>query len=684
MIEIFFKDFFTYILPLYLLLTTLGLVSFPISKFIFKNSWDYGYANSQIISLLGISWISFVIGIFLSILNINFNFSIYTPLTLLATLFWLIINFFIYKKTKDNFKELNLSKIIYSSIFSFIFIIFFYFINSFNSTYSATGSEHHMNIGIMNTILYSNKLPPDDMWNSGNTLNYYYFGHYIFVTLSIFLNIEPAADSLFLGIIPGSLFVTASTIFVISILNSSDKNLSKRKITISLLLTFSFICLLNPVKSLYALNEYILGINPVEEIAKNYPFYSIRIIKNVIAENLNYPFLFNPLHALTVNLMTSVLILGTIFEYFKSNSKISVLNRYLLCIFILLGFSGLINTWDLISYFLITLFCILIYKFQDLRHNFSKNIKNLLLLLYPTILIITPWFYSFSSPGGAPGVVSKVSNIFELISFWGIYFVLYFILLFEFKKDKTKHNFSFFLASLAMLIIFFLEIIYFKDVMASGDFFRANTYYKFSNNAIFLFSIAYSIFLTNYLIESNKFFIKYTIVTIIILTFWLNYPMMLIKSGFDFKYTGINNQEKTVHKYSPELLELIQYLNSNKKPNQVIWEGTGEKSYLNSNFVSVFTGIPTVFGYPYHQFTWRATKNLIENVYERQIDTKEFFTGDNFEMSKNLVKKYSVDYVVISKSEKELYKNNLKEEKLKKLGEVVFEKGDTKLIKIIE
>jgi len=684
MIEIFFNDFFKYILPLYLLLTTLGFISIPISRLIFKNSWDYGYANSQIISILGISWISFLIGIFVSIINISFNFSIFTPLTLIATFFWLILNFFILKKTKDNFKELNLSKIIYSSIFSFILITFFYFINSFNSTYSATGSEHHMNIGIMNSILYSNKLPPNDMWSSGNTLNYYYFGHYVFVTLSIFLNLEPAADSLFLGIIPAVLFVTASIILVISVLNSLDKNLSKRKIIISVLLTFIFICLLNPVKSLYALNEYILGIKAIEEIAKNYAFYSVRIIKNAIAENLNYSFMFMSLHALTVNLMTGVLILGTIFEYIKSNSKISVLNKYLLCIFILLGFSGLINTWDLISYFLITLLSIVIYKFQDLSYNFTKNIKTLILLLYPTILIITPWFYSFSSPGGAPGVVSKVSNIFELISFWGIYFVLYFILLFEFKKDKTKHNFSFFLASISMLIIFFLEIIYFKDIMASGDFFRANTYYKFSNIAIFLFSISFSIFLTNYLLESNKFFIKYTIITIIILTFWLNYPMMLIKSGFDFNYTGINNQEKTVQEYSPELLELIQYLNSNKKPNQVIWEGTGEKSYLNSNFVSVFTGIPTVFAYPDHQFTWRATKNLIENVYERQKDTREFFTGDNFEISKNLLKKYSVDYVVVSKSEKELYKNNLKEEKIKKLGEVVFEKGDTKLIKIIE
>ena len=126
----------------------------------------------------------------------------------------------------------------------------------------------------------------------------------------------------------------------------------------------------------------------------------------------------------------------------------------------------------------------------------------------------------------------------------------------------------------------------------------------------------------------------------------------------------------------------MKNLNNLKTKELVIWEGTGERSYKNTNFVSVFTGIPTVFGYQDHQFTWRNSSNLVEDVFTRQKDTNEFFTGDSSDKAQELVKKYQVNYIVISKSERDTYQEKLKEDKLIKLGEIVFEKGDTKLIKI--
>jgi len=196
-----------------------------------------------------------------------------------------------------------------------------------------------------------------------------------------------------------------------------------------------------------------------------------------------------------------------------------------------------------------------------------------------------------------------------------------------------------------MLIILSLEIIFFRDILINGDFFRANSYYKFSNLAILLFSISYSIFLSSYLLENTKLYLKGILVTIICLTFWLNYPIMLVKSGLEIKYTGIKNQNEVVQNYSPDLLELIKYLNNLKTKELVIWEGTGERSYKNTNFVSVFTGIPTVFGYQDHQFTWRNSSNLVEDVFTRQKDTNEFFTGDSSDKAQELVKKYQVNYI---------------------------------------
>jgi uncharacterized membrane protein len=157
---------------------------------------------------------------------------------------------------------------------------------------------------------------------------------------------------------------------------------------------------------------------------------------------------------------------------------------------------------------------------------------------------------------------------------------------------------------------------------------------------------------------------------------------MLVKSSFNLKYSGIKNQNQVIENFSPELLSLINYLNENKKENLVIWEGTGERSYKKTNFVSVFTGIPTVFGYQDHQFTWRNSSDLVGDVFQRQKDTTEIFTGENKEIAKELINKYQVNYIIISKSEIETYKESLKVDKLIKLGEIVFEEGETKLIKI--
>ena len=682
MIEIFLNDFIKYIFPFFLLCISIGFISFPLSRYLFKNNWDYGFANSQIMGFLGITWISFIFGILFTYLGWFKASSIFLPAIILSTLIWASINFYIYRKISNNFIKIHNNKLISSILITFTTILFFYFINSFNSIYSPSGSEQHMNIGIINSTIYGNKLPPEDLWNSGNILNYYYFGHLIFLVISIILNLSPVGDSMFLAAVIPSIFLPAAILFIISVLNQTFFFNKKKQIIFAILVSLILICFLNPIKSIYALHEYTMGIKSIEEITKNYTSYSIRIISNAISENFNYSFTFMSLHALTVNLITGILILNLIFDFIRSKSKISFWNHHLIAIFTLIGFSGLINTWDFLGYFLITLITIATYKHQEFLKDYVKSIKTIILLLYPAIIIMAPWFSNFTSPGGLPSIVHKVSNPIELFYFWGIYFFIYILLTIEFKKNPNGYHFSFFLASISMLIILSLEIIFFRDILINGDFFRANSYYKFSNLAILLFSISYSIFLSSYLLENTKLYLKGILVTIICLTFWLNYPIMLVKSGLEIKYTGIKNQNEVVQNYSPDLLELIKYLNNLKTKELVIWEGTGERSYKNTNFVSVFTGIPTVFGYQDHQFTWRNSSNLVEDVFTRQKDTNEFFTGDSSDKAQELVKKYQVNYIVISKSERDTYQEKLKEDKLIKLGEIVFEKGDTKLIKI--
>jgi YYY domain-containing protein len=50
--------------------------------------------------------------------------------------------------------------------------------------------EKFMNLGFMNSIWRSGKLPASDIWFSGSSINYYYFGHYVYAWLAKICSIQ--------------------------------------------------------------------------------------------------------------------------------------------------------------------------------------------------------------------------------------------------------------------------------------------------------------------------------------------------------------------------------------------------------------------------------------------------------------------------------------------------------------
>ena len=54
------------------------------------------------------------------------------------------------------------------------------------------GLEKFMDMGFVNAILRSKWLPPADMWLSGHTINYYYFGHFLTAFLTLLSGIDSA------------------------------------------------------------------------------------------------------------------------------------------------------------------------------------------------------------------------------------------------------------------------------------------------------------------------------------------------------------------------------------------------------------------------------------------------------------------------------------------------------------
>ena len=158
----------------------LGLLSLPIIITIFSKFWDKGYIFAKSLSLIVVTYLSLVFGIF-KIIPFNFlGLSIIFSILLVAD--------FLFLRQKNNFhKFISVIKshfriFVTEEIIFLIILIIWSFVRGFSP--AIEGLEKYMDWGFVNSALRSRFLPPIDMWFAGEIINYYYFGHLIFALIT--------------------------------------------------------------------------------------------------------------------------------------------------------------------------------------------------------------------------------------------------------------------------------------------------------------------------------------------------------------------------------------------------------------------------------------------------------------------------------------------------------------------
>jgi uncharacterized membrane protein len=98
--------------------------------------------------------------------------------------------------------------------------------------------------------------------------------------------------------------------------------------------------------------------------------------------------------------------------------------------------------------------------------------------------------------------------------------------------------------------------------------------------------------------------------------------------------------------------EVVDYLNNldYEKP-PVVLENYGD-AYSDAGRMSVASGCPTVLGWYAHEWLWRFSQEAVE---ERATDIREIYTGYDVETTKELLKKYNIQYIYIGAFEYEKY-----------------------------
>lgn len=596
------------------------------------------------------------------------------------------------------------------------------------------GTEKFMDFGILNALLKSSYFPPHDMWLSGYSLNYYYYGQYLFAFLTKLSGIASSYTYNF----------SIATIFALTfVLACSFVTTLSQKIYAGILSA----CILTLGGNLnFALTwlQYLFQHGNLNGFSFWYPT-STRLIPYTINEFPVYSFVVSDLHAHVTDIPVVLISLLTSLHIFKQK-RLDLIDAALSAL--LIGSIAVTNSWDAVIYasvlFIAVLFSYLISSdmhatlsdttlkekfgivkqkinettfdslFSFLDIPFFQAIVHAGMIAVIGIILFIPFYISFKPPVDGIGLnVIAHSDPRLVIVLFGFFFffVLSYIvfLIYTALTKKAFHGsdvFAIYMITLGLILLILPEIFYLKDIFykANPPYFRANTVFKLYYEAWILFALV-----TGYVIAriNSTFHLKDILKrTILVLGVWNLVALLFLAGIFAYTYQAINEGYLNINPKSPTEINqtcianictapfttddgtvyiqqqypddyaMLTWLNSHANPNSVLAEAVGD-SYTYYARISANTGLAAVLGWPNHEYQWRNTY-----VYssERITDMFNLYNADSVTQAQEIIQKYGIDYIIVGGQELLKYPD-INEPVLKQTGSIVFTSGTSYIIR---
>lgn len=669
----------SYIFYWWLIVSLFGLIFYPTTRIFFSGFFDKGYILGKILGLLLVSYPVWLLAS-LKILP----FTIQTIWIVL--LFSLFINYLIAKKDHKVIKqEIGKKWKIYlaEEIIFFTALAFWSYVRGFQP--DIQGLEKYMDYGFVNAILRSKYFPPADMWLSGKTINYYYFGHFIAALLTKISQIDSTITyNLMIGLLFAFTFAGGWAIGgnLISKISSN-----KKIIAVSSIFTAFILSLGGNLHLLYWWIKNHSFTNYWYPDATRFIVEKFGATDNTIHEFPIYSFIVADLHGHLINLPFALLFISLIISFITSK-KNKVL--FLICFGLLLGCFYMTNTWDFLIYSLLLGTNIFIKSLQE-ETGILRIAKRIIIngaVIFASFLATSAiYIVNFQNIVKGISIVDFHSPLWMLLVLWG--FPLWITILFLISLNRNSHKkqsrneaaidyFVFSLLIVSWVLIVTPEVLYFKDIYIHS-YQRANTMFKLTYQSFVMFSLASGYILFRTLKSLKSIFLKTAVlcVTLFFVFFIFSYHRFGVLSYYGLKnYRGLNGLSYLKNLYSDDY-EAIVWLRENVEGLPVIVEAVGE-SYTDFARVSANTGLPTILGWRVHEWLWRGSfdepglrTTVVQNIYELN-DPQE---------TREILSKYKVKYVFVGALERKTYQK-LQESKFAKLGEIVFSSKDTKVYEI--
>ena len=640
------------------LLFALGVVFLPLTRRLFSKFFDQGYAFSKI---LGILLVSYSIWLFGSLKLLPF----FSETIWLVIIAFAAVNYF--KKSRSASWRINIKTIILEEGLFLICLVTWSWVRGFQP--AIQGLEKYMDYGFVNSLLRSRFFPPQDMWFSNETINYYYFGHLAAAVLTKLSGLDSAITyNLMIATIFGLTF-TAGFSLAANLANSLWAGVLS-----SLLLSLggnlhlfwywlknkSFAGYWYPDATRFIVEKFGASDNTIHE----FPIYSF-----VVAD----------LHGHLSNLPFVLLFLALVLVVFQRRAN----GLHFFLVSLLLAVFYITNAWDVPIYLLVFGLILLWQSCQKYGFSFKAifraALSSVFCLLFSALFSL-PFHLNFKSLAEGVALVDFRSPLRMLLVLWGwpLFLTLIFLAGFRLIKRKPIDIFIAVLLIVSWLLIALPEFIYVKDIYINS-YQRANTVFKLTYQAFVMFSLVSGYIIVRSLTGSKNKVLKlsFFIFYFLFFIFLLAYSYFSVKSYYGLRlYQSLNGLDYLRGSY-PDDYQAILWLKKNIKGQPVILEAVGE-SYTDYARVSANTGLPTILGWPVHEWLWRGG---YDQPGKRREEVRQIYEAAAPAEAQNLLTQYDVNYVFLGSLEKEQYKN-LNEANFSQLGKVIYQFGKTKIYQL--
>ncbi|MFH0773749.1 MAG: DUF2298 domain-containing protein [bacterium] len=670
----------------YGMLLLVGIVFFGITRRLFSSFFDQGYAFSKTVGILLLSYSVFLLG--------NLHVAPFSYVTLLVCLCVVcIVGLFIHPTIS---KKMPWRIIVVEELLFLAALFLWTYVRGQES--SIRGLEKFMDFGFMQSILRTTYFPPLDMWYAKLPINYYYFGH---LTGAIQIKLSGVLPEVGYNLLLATIFAQ-SVISTFSLVTQIVFSYGK-KLRHAFFFGFIGTWILNFGGNLHTIYLFTSGYSadkpvPFWEILSGYNpakyWYpnATRFIPFTIHEFPSYSYVVADLHGHVFDILFVLLTLALLFIFFthkKNKSPSLATNHYALTAF--LGFMTAVhymtNAFDGPIYLLLTcVFFLVLFRFS------RSFIIHVGILFVSFVLFALPFSIHFKPFVTAIGMncspsflvdIGKIGPfIFEkgncqpdelwmLFVLWGFFFISFLLFIWGKASEKYKEHitddFIFILFSFGIFLILIPEFFYIKDIYPAH--FRANTMFKMGYQAFMMMSVAsaYTLFVISRAVSSHAIIKKIIwLVPFLFVGVYLFYAAPSYYGLLD--KTPQLNGAKWLAIQNADTQEIIAYMNKYIIGQPVILEAQGD-SYTDFNHVSAYTGLPTVAGWWVHEWLWRGSADAVG---KRIPDVVALYESSDLDLTRRLIKKYNISYVIVSSLERQKYKE-LQEAKFSKLGKKIFE-----------